>query len=126
MMGFLLAVIAVIIIIVTGGNHPSNVAKPKVPEPAAVVRPAPVEPPLQQATPEIPDDKAMSANELDEQHAALDADEMEQKAPTGPNPCVGQDGGMIPDCAVIARKTGDYEISKQIHVISDWVHVWTR
>jgi hypothetical protein len=125
MMGFLLAVIAVIIIIVTG-NHPSTVDKPKVPEPVAVVRPAPAVPPLQQATPEILDDKAMPANELDEQHAALDADEMEQKAPTAPNPCVGQDGGMIPNCAAIARKTGEYELTKQIHVISDWVHVWTR
>jgi hypothetical protein len=125
-MGFLLAVIAVIIILVTGGNHPSTVDKPQAPEPAAIVRPAPKPEPQQQSMPENMEGQTMSATELDQQHAALDADEMEQKAPSGPNPCVGQDGGMIPNCAVIARKTGEYEISKQIHVISDWVHVWTR
>ena len=124
-MGFLLAVIAVIIIIITGGNHPSTVAKPQAPEPVAVVRPAPAPEP-QQAMPETLDDKAMPANELDEQRVALEVDETEQKAPIGPNPCVGQDGGMIPDCAVIVRKTGEYELTKQIHVINDWVHAWTR
>ena len=125
-MGFLLAVIAIIIIIVTGGNHPSTVVKPQAPEPVAVVRPAPAPEPPPQAMPETLNDKAMPANELDDQRAVLEVDATESKAPIGPNPCVGQNGGMIPDCAVIARKTGEYELTKQIHVINDWVHVWTR
>ena len=125
-MGFLLVIIAVIMIIITGGNQSSNIDKQQLPEPAAVVRAAPTNEPPQQPMSQIMDRDPMPADELAAQHAALELDELEQLAPIGPNPCVGQDGGMIPNCAVIARKTGEYVLTRQNRIINEWVHVWTR
>ena len=122
-MGFLLAIIAVIVIILAGGNHPPAADKAQAP---ALVRAAPsVEPPP--PLPEILESTPMSPDELQEQHAALELqDADEEVAPTGPNPCEGQDGAMIPNCAVIARKTGEYVLTRQNRLINEWVHTWTR
>ena len=124
-MGFLLVIIAVIVMIVTGANHPPAANKAQAPEPPALVRAAPsTEPPP--PLPEIVETKPVSPDELEVQHASLDLQEAEEIAPTGPNPCAGQDGTMILNCAAIARKTGEYVLTRQTRLINDWVHAWTR
>jgi hypothetical protein len=125
-MGFLLAIIAVILIVIGGGNHSSTPTKSQQAEPVAVVAPPTVTQPPPQTMPEITGNDPLHAEELESQYAAVEVDDLEQKTPIGPNPCVGEDGAMVPDCAVITRRTGDYELAKQSRVINDWVHVWTR
>lgn len=124
-MGFLIALIAVIVIIVTGGNRQPTADEARTPEPRALVQEAPAAaaPP---PPPEFVETTPISPDELEEQHAALELQEEEEIAPTEPNPCDGQDGTMIPNCAAIARRTGEYVLTRQNRLINEWVHTWTR
>ncbi len=88
-MGFLIALIAVIIIIVTGGNRQPTADEARTPEPRALVREAPssggTPPP-----PEFVETTPISPDELEEQHAALELQEEEEIAPTGPTRAMGR------------------------------------
>jgi hypothetical protein len=129
-MGVLLALLAVVLIVVTGGSHETTIAKQKAEDPPLrTVQQAgrADEPKLPATLAETLGNRQSSPEQLQIARADLPvAEPQEDVAPAAQNPCVGADGSMVPNCATIAKRTGEYVLAEQQRVINQWIHVWNR
>jgi hypothetical protein len=130
-MGAFLAILAVVFILVTGGSHSNKPAeKPSAQqEPTALAgAAAPVEPMRPRTLSESLAHRMTTTDQLTTENANVGvAQPTDEEVPTRePNPCTQPDGSMVPNCAAIAKRTGQYVLAEQRRVINQWVHVWTR
>jgi hypothetical protein len=129
-MGVLLAILAVVLIVVTGGSRETTIAKQQAEDPPlrTVQQAEPADESNRPATlAETPAARQSTSEQL--QIARTDtpvAEPQEDVVAAAPNPCVAADGSMVPNCATIAKRTGEYVLAEQQRVINQWIHVWNR